>query len=480
VNLDDLRRLVARGESETLEFKRSTGELTTGIRTVCAMLNGGQGGDVLFGVRDDGRLTGQLITPETIESVANALRRIEPRAEVRVTTVPIGEDREVIVVQAPPSAATHTHERVPYERIGNTTGPMPLELYRQRLVEEALLTTAWESRPAEGCTLADLDEGEIILTVEEAIRRQRLVDPGTRDLEHLLLGLGLLEEGRIRNAAMILFGREERLRGRYPQCLLRMARFRGTTRISFDDNRQIMGNAFAVYRAAQRFWIDHLPVAGRIVPGQLARIDEPLYPTEALREAVANALCHRDYTLAGDSIGIAIDDDRLEIASPGPLPFGLTPEDLTRPHPSRRRNPLIAEIFYRRGLIEQWGRGTLMMLELCRTAGLPEPVFASDRLATTVTFRHGRPLATLRPIRTLTPLQEELLAILRAHGPLALGQITTLLTREAAPRTIQDNLRKLREWRLVEVTGERRWARWSARSGGSLSSGVEEGGPRNL
>ena len=85
----------------------------------------------------------------------------------------------------------------------------------------------------------------------------------------------------------------------------------------FDDNRQFYGNAFTLYHNAQTFMMDHLPIASHFVPGQFERVDEPLYPTAALREALANALCHRDYLMGGGSIGVGIYDDRLEITSTG-------------------------------------------------------------------------------------------------------------------------------------------------------------------
>ena len=94
-------------------------------------------------------------------------------------------------------------------------------------------------------------------------------------------------------------------------------------------------------------------MAGRIVPDVFERQDDPLYPPAALREALANALCHRDYSIAGGAVSVAIYDDRLEISSSGMLPFDLTPADLTRPHPSRPWNPLIAQVFYRRGIIQK-------------------------------------------------------------------------------------------------------------------------------
>lgn len=131
-------------------------------------------------------------------------------------------------------------------------------------------------------------------------------------------------------------------------------RFKGTDRTEFLDNRQFHGNAFFLLRAAERFLRDSLPIAGRIEEGRVERIDEPLVPPLATREALANALCHRDYSIGGGSVGVAIYDDRLEVTSTGCLHFGLTPEKLFAPHESIPWNPLIADAFYRRGIIERY------------------------------------------------------------------------------------------------------------------------------
>jgi ATP-dependent DNA helicase RecG len=172
-----------------------------------------------------------------------------------------------------------------------------------------------------------------------------------------------LEGDRILNAAVVLFARSDVLLPRYSQCLVRMARFRGISPLAdFEDNRQEYGNIFDLLQRGQRFLRDHLPVAGRVVPDLFERVDDPLYPPAALREALANALCHRDYSAGGGSVSLAIFDDRLEIASTGPLPFGQIVEELRRPHPSRPWNPLVAGVLHRRGVIESWGRGTLKSL----------------------------------------------------------------------------------------------------------------------
>ena len=180
---------------------------------------------------------------------------------------------------------------------------------------------------------------EIRNTVAEAVRIGRLNEPDHREPENLLRGLGLLRDGVLLRAAVVLFGNAERLEFEMPQCLLRVARFRGIDRTEFLDNRQFNGNAFALLSNAERFLRDTLPIAGRFEPGRLQRIDEPLYPPLATREALANALCHRDDTMGGGSVGLAVYDDRLEVTSTGSLHFGLTPEDLFDRHESRPWNP---------------------------------------------------------------------------------------------------------------------------------------------
>lgn len=460
MNLQELTQLIAPGESEQIEFKRSTGTRAEGARTVCAMLNG-TGGFVFFGVNDRGELVGQDVTARTMEDIAQELRRIEPPAFPDINVVPLENGRSVIVLRVPRGGSgPYTYDGRPYTRQGPTTSVMLQGRYEQLLLARMHATHRWENQPAQGLNVSDLDHSEIIVTVEEAIRRQRLEDPGTRAADELLLGFGLILDGQLLNAAVALFGKTERLLPNYPQCSMRLARFRGTDKTEFVDNRQEVGNAFDLLKRAQRFLRDHLPVAGRVVPGVFERVDEPLYPPEALREALANGLCHRDYSIPGGAVSVAIYDDRLEISSAGRLPFDITLDDLKRPHQSRPVNPLIAQAFYRRGLIESWGRGTLKMAELTDRAGLVPPEFESTGNDVLVRFRPIRYVPPTRVNRELTSLQREILQVLAERGPLSLSEIRRRLPKLRARRTIQDNLRTLRVLDLVELAGHGAGARW--------------------
>ena len=164
----------------------------------------------------------------------------------------------------------------------------------------------------------------------------------------------MIHEGKLLNAALALYGKSDKLYSLYPQFSIRLARFRGKDRLAdFLDNRAYWGHAFALLRRGESFLRDHIPIAGRVLPEKMIREDYPMYPSRALREAIANSICHRDYTSPSGSVAMAMYDDHLEVINPGMLHFGFTPDHLMRPHPSKPWNPIIAEVFYRAGIIEQ-------------------------------------------------------------------------------------------------------------------------------
>ena len=451
----------AAGESETQEFKETTGQRRAGARGVCAMLNH-RGGRVMFGVNPAGVVIGQRVGKDTQEDIAQELQNLDPPAFPSIDRVAVGEGREVIVVTVAPGASPpYSFGGVAYRRVGSTNQRLSREEYNRILLERVHGQTRWENEEAPGWSVADLDEEQIVATVDEAVRRGRLEEPGTRAPGTLLRGLRLLRGDCLLRAAVVLFGRSDRMADAYPQCLLRVARFRGVTRTDFLDNRQFRGNAFDLFRAAQRFLVESLPIAGRVLPDLFERVDDPLYPPEALREAVANAICHRDYALGGGSIGIGIYDDRLEVTSTGALHFGLTPEILFQLHESRPWNPLIADAFYRRGIIENWGRGILRMAELTQQAGLPRPEIEDTGGAVTVRFRPGRYVPPRRVGRDLTERQRTILMILgESPDGAALRDILPRLVNGATARQVREDLQVLRTLDLAGPAGRGRGARW--------------------
>ena len=354
----------------------------------------------------------------------------------------------------------YAHKNIPYRRVGNTTRRMTQEEYSQTLLERMHNEERWENQPAVGWSIDDLDLGELRRTVLESIRMNR-GDPGTDDPEELLLGMGLIKDGALLRAAVALFGNNRRVAAEWTQCLVRVARFQGIDRTEFRDNRQFRGNAFTLLTQAERFILEYLPIAGRITSESFVRVDEPLYPPLALREALANAFCHRDYTSGGGSVSVGIYDDRLEVTSIGPLHFGLTPELLFQSHESRPWNPLIANAFYRRGIVEQWGRGTIKMAELTEAAGLPRPEIEEGFDSVTVRFRPSHYVPPLRVGHDLTERQRSILTLLNESGAgLALREILPSLEDDIDRRQVQRELAMLKDLNLVKNSGQGRATRW--------------------
>ena len=467
VTPEQVAALVASGESETLEFKETTGTRREAARTVCAFLNQG-GGQVLFGVTPNRAVTGQQVSERTIEELSAELRRIDPPAFPTVERVPVERGREVVVVSTGQGASRpYSYHGTAYRRVGNTTLAMSGDEYQRMLFERLHSEQRWENQAAEGWTIGDLDVAEIRRTIAEAVRRGRLEEPPSGEPSDLLRGLGLLRDGVLLRAAAVLFGRVERLEFEMPQCVLRIGRFRGTDRMEFLDNRQFNGNAFTLLANAERFLRDTLPIAGRFEPDRLERIDEPLYPPLATREALANALCHRDYSIGGGSVGVAVYDDRLEVTSSGSLHFGLTPEQLFAPHPSRPWNPLIARTFYRRGVIEEWGSGTLKMAELASDAGLPLPEIEDTSGEVTVRFRHGQPLPPAATRRSSPTERRALIVALLddAEGGLTRRDIHAQLGSQVSERQLRRALEELRRAGLIVSEGRGRAGRWKRTEG---------------
>ena len=465
MNIKQITALAAQAESETLELKATTGTRREAVRTVCAFLNQGAG-KVLFGVTADGTLIGQQIGERTIEELSEEIRRIDPPAFPSIERVPVSDGREVIVVSVERGASRpYTYRGSAYRRIGNTTLAMSADEYKQTLLERVHPVQRWENQPADGWSLEDLDTKEIRRTVRAAVELGRLDEPPNNEPLDLLRGLGLLLEDELTLAAVVLFG-GERLQYEMPQCLLRVARFRGFDKMHFLDNRQFKGNAFKLLADAERFLRDTLPIAARFEPDRIERIDLPLYPPMATREALANALCHRDYSIGGGSIGVAVYDDRLEITSAGPLHFGLTPEQLFEPHESRPWNPLIAQTFYRRGIIEVWGGGTLKMAELTNDAGIPLPEIKDQSGTVTVCFRHGQ-FVPLRSSKAVSPAQrrEMLLALLDTEKEgLTRREIHARVAPHASERQVRRALEDLRDGGLVVSTNEGPLTRWKRKA----------------
>ena len=388
MTIEDVKAIIQGDETRTLEVKKTTGELKDGMRSACAFLNTA-GGWLFFGIAPITlKILGQEVTDSTRREIAREVAKLEPLIDLPVEYIDV-PDRpgcQVIALHLDAPSywdAPYTYDNKPYMRIESTTVVMPRDIFEDRLMRSKTNLHKWKDQICEGITIADLEELRIRGGVRLGVERGRMPESSLMESTESLVGkLKLTTDGGLKNAAAALFLRDT---SQFPQFLLRMARFRGNDKTEFIDNQRAYGNFFTLLDAGMAFFFKHLSLSGKIVG--FTREEKLEIPAEALREALTNALCHRQFHNTSSSVGIAIYDDRVEIENTGHLPDELTVETIKQSHHSFPQNPTIADVLFKTTFLENWGSGVGRMVDACREANLPEPEFNQNAAFVWVAFK---------------------------------------------------------------------------------------------
>lgn len=461
MNLDQVEKIVAQGESETVEFKKTTALLPAAFKTVCAFLNG-KGGTVLIGVSDKGKITGQEVSDSTRKEIAKKISDIEPPAQSKIFVyyVLVANNKHVIVIDVKTGDhIPYVFEGRPYHRLQSTSPTMPQHRYEQLIIERGQLNHAWDNLVALHYKPDDLDHDLILSTVNQAVNNEALPASAINEsTPKILERFKLVDNNQIINAAMVLFGKD--LSWGYPQCQIKLARFKGINKREFLDSRHLNGNIFELLEQGEIFIKRHLPVAAKVIPEQFRRVEIPIIPFDAIREALLNALCHRDYSITVGSVNIAIFDDRMELYSHGGLLAGVTLEKIKHGF-SKPRNQHIAEVLHKCGYIETWGRGIQNIMELCKDANVPEPQFLVDDLEFKVIFRFPY---SIKPevfdTEPLTDRQKEIVERLEKSNELSTNDLKEVFKTRLSERTLHRELIVLKNMGMIASKGRTRNAVW--------------------
>ncbi len=269
---------------------------------------------------------------------------------------------------------------------------------------ELIRVGPFDAAPCPKAELSDLDTERMSVFIRRARQARAFALPEEATPEELLTHLGLLDRGHLTNAAVLLFAKQ-------PQRFLissevKCAHFHGTEVAKPIPSYQVYkGTVFDLVDQAADFVMSKINLA---VGTRAQSAEAPVayeIPQEVVREAIVNAVAHRDYTSNG-SVQVMLFADRLEVWNPGTLPPSLTLEMLRLPHGSVPGNPLLAEPLYLAKYIERMGTGTRDMIARCKKAGLPEPKFAvSDGFVITLGRRPQSAFEQVRPSagETVTP-----------------------------------------------------------------------------
>ncbi len=341
-------------ESETLELKRSTSELKPAVISIVSILNKHGFGEVYFGIKDDGTVVGQGISGKTIRDISQSIgENIEPKIYPTINAVKI-EGKSCIHVKFEGEERPYYAFGRVYKRVGDEDRKLSVKEVENSILKKHADKIKWESQPSQK-DLAGLNEGTVKTFVEKANSVGRL-EFRYENMENTLQKLGLIEKGKLLNAAEVLFCEENPLE-------VQQAIFAGKDKLTFLDIKSLRGNVFDLLDEMELYITKHMK--WRVKFGKLEREEIPEIPVRAIREALVNSICHRDYRIPKGN-EIAIFKNRVEIYNPGDFPEGLTPEDFIEGRErSVLRNPLIAQTLFLSKDVEKWGSGLKRIYEEC-------------------------------------------------------------------------------------------------------------------
>lgn len=344
-------------ETETLEFKKTTGELKEGVISIAAILNKHQKGELYFGIRPDGTPVGQQVTEKTLREISQEIsNHIEPKIYPEIVVVSI-DDKDCILVRFEGSNTPYFAYNVSRIRVADEDKVMSQQELTAYIMKKQDMGSTWE-RKTSGCLINSVDEKslrEYILRGHESGR----ISFDYTDRETVLGKLGLTSGDHLLNAGMVLFGDT-------PYNDLQMAVFAGTERLTFLDIQREHGTVFELVDRAEKYIFKN--IRWRVEFGSMQRKEIPEIPVDAVREALINSFCHKEYG-TGQNNEVAIYKDRVEIYNPGAFPTGFEPEDfISGKERPIRRNPLIAQTLYYSKNVESFGTGLKRIADACNAA----------------------------------------------------------------------------------------------------------------
>ena len=358
-------------ESQTVEYKQKWRDDC--LKAISAFANS-DGGNLIIGLDDKGN-------PSRLKNVKRQLEDIPNTIRNKLGIIPSVEmyKKDIIKVTVAPCSVPISYNGKYYLRSGSTVQELQGKELGDFLIRKTGIT--WDDALVDMMDPERLDKS----TVEDFKRFASDRIPSIvreNNLTTILKKLRLSENSKLKRAAIILFGESEEVYRFYSHACVKIGKFLSDTDIKTTD--VVKGNLFQqLERTLEILRSKYL--RSEIKYEGIHRRDILEYPYEALREAIINALIHRDYQ-SFSQIQIRVYPDKLIIMNAGSLPPEVPLESLKTEHLSKPGNKLLAETFYYAGFIEAWGRGTLKIVETCVEQELPEPDFKAENNVMTVTF----------------------------------------------------------------------------------------------
>ncbi len=438
-------------ENQKTEWKRQWRDEF--LKSICGLANA-QGGTLEIGRDDDGKVIGIDNAKELLEELPNIVRHalgIVPSVELLHQ-----EGKQYIAVNIDASGTPVSFHGRHYIRSGSTTQ----ELDGRELDNFILrrLGKTWDGMAIPNITVTDLDTSAFRIFREKALVSERLQKA---DLEmsdnDLLDSLLLTENGELTRAAVLLFHHnpEKYVFGAF----VKVGYFENGADLIYQDefHGSLISVADEIVDTVYRKYFK-----GIISYEGVTRVTDYPVPRPALREAIFNAIVHRDYT-TGIPIQIKIFPDSVIVYNDGRLPDSWTVDNLLKKHRSRPYNPKIAYAFYRAGYIETWGRGIERITEACKAAGKREPLFEVTPGEVSVTFFADIQSTVKDTVKdtdtaTVNDTQKQIMLLLQSNPRTTAKMIAVAL--KINERNVKKNIKTLKDVGLIERVGSDRSGHW--------------------
>ncbi len=443
-------------EQQNIEWKETWRDEY--LKWVCGFANA-QGGRIYIGKNDRGEVVGIRNSKKLLEDIPNKIK--DTMGIISDVNLLSSADKEYIEVIVNPSSYPVSYKGEYHYRSGSTKQQLKGSALTEFLISK--IGIKWDAVAVDNFTIENLDAESFDIFRKEALKSSRMTK---KDLEmsrkELLEKLGLLTDGKLKRAAVLLFHKnpEQLITG----CFVKIGKFGQGSDLQYQD--ELRGSLLSIAnKVVELIYLKYLKAA--ISYNKETRVETYPFPREGVREAIYNALIHTNFS---DSIPIQIriEDEAMYVSNSCVLPVGWSTDTLTSKHTSRPYNPDIANTFFRAGYVETWGRGVEKIYESCQVHGTPNPEFKLIGNDITVKFTALKDAKTSKPQNdTLDEalndalsdaLGEKITLIITKHPKITQKEIADLL--QVSRATIQRAIKLMLKQKQIERVGSKRFGVW--------------------
>ena len=407
---------------------------------------------LILGIDDDGTILGQQIGNLTLKDISKAISDwIEPKVYPDIQAKKI-QGKNCIVVKVSGHDAVYSARGRYYLRMGEENKKLSVNELKHLVEKKSNYIYSWGFEVSNFSVLkADIP------TIKGFINKGRKagrIQYAYDSARNVLNKLHLVKAKKLLNAGRALFCKDNRIE-------VRAAIFATDEKTTFLDIQSFKGTLFDLIAQCETYVKEHINWRAKIV--DFKRLETPEVPVEAVREAIVNSLCHRDFNNPSDN-ELAVYRDRIEIYNPGQFPYDHSPEEFIKGREkSIPRNPLIADTFYYAKDIERWGSGFKRIVDECKAAGV-RVTFENIKTGFVVTFyRPG-----VSPVQggkvgekvgeKLSRNQAEIIELIRRDPAMSARELAGKVG--ISPRKIEENISKLKEKGFLRRIGPDKGGYW--------------------